>query len=154
MSAVDALGTSLTTRAQFTMCMWPGMSPMDANAQVMEIRQVTDCASLHDTIHKDGAVSLPSGRRLLLDLVGYRELMQEEIKHMDVADDQVSQLPLSWVPTTEMLADELTKKSSGDGLRTIMGQARARLREECPDEKLIQADSSTAFWTVFWRKLV
>jgi len=37
---------------------------------------------------------------LLLDVVGYRELLQEEIEHLTVADDQRSQLPLSWVPTT------------------------------------------------------
>eukprot|EP00919_Chromeraceae_sp_WS-2016_P063356 GHVR01149767.1.p1 GENE.GHVR01149767.1~~GHVR01149767.1.p1 ORF type:complete len:312 (-),score=42.04 GHVR01149767.1:210-1145(-) len=69
MTAVDALGTSLTTRAA---CVWPDVTPADVDAQLMEIQQVTDCASLYDAIHKDGTVSLPPERRLLLDLVGYR----------------------------------------------------------------------------------
>ena len=73
---------------------------------------------------------------------------------INVGDDQASQLPLSWVPTDQMLADELTKRSSGDALRHIMLSACARLRESSPDAQAGEQDGSNAFWTVFWRRLL
>ena len=101
---------------------------------MLPLRLVTDCASLYDTIHEDGASKLPAEKRLVMDLVSLREGLQDEIAHVAVADDQVSQLPFSWVPTTEQLTNELTKKSDGGQLRRIMNRTTLTLKEQIPLE--------------------
>ena len=60
----------------------------------MRVPQITwtDCKSLHDMLHKDGA--MPTERRVALDVYDIRQYLDE--------DD------LECVPTTAMLADPLT----------------------------------------------
>ena len=60
----------------------------------------TDCNSLYDLCRKHG--SLPTERRVALDLLDVREGLEE-------FGDQVR-----WVPTTHMLSDALTKHMSSD----------------------------------------
>eukprot|EP00959_Pyramimonas_sp_CCMP1952_P373857 7829452-Pyramimonas_sp.AAC.1 len=92
MSTVDAVGCAQITRCVF------------ASLEIPDAHPVTDCASLCDAIHKDGYSKLPSERRLLLDLVGLKESLEEEISNEFVTDDQRSQLPLFWVPTDQQEA--------------------------------------------------
>ena len=105
MSAVDALGCAQITRCVFASLEIPDAHPEDIPPSLLPLAQVTDCASLYDTMHKDGYSKLPSERRLLLDLVGLKESLEEEINNEFVADDQRSQLPLFWVPTDQQLGD-------------------------------------------------
>ena len=80
MSAVDAFGAAMVLRASLLSLTHPGVDVANVDPRLCLIRAVTDCASLYDTIRKDGAVKLPSERRLVLDLIGLRELMEEEIQ--------------------------------------------------------------------------
>ena len=60
MSAVDALGAAITLRASILAVTAMGSDLTDPDPRLCPIRCVTDCASLFDTIHRDGAVKLPS----------------------------------------------------------------------------------------------
>jgi hypothetical protein len=66
----------------------------------------TDCNSLYDVCRKHG--SLPSERRVALDLLDLREGLEE-------FGDQVR-----WIPTTHMLADALTKHMPPDLILKVM----------------------------------
>ncbi|CAK0864559.1 unnamed protein product, partial [Prorocentrum cordatum] len=77
MSAVDALGCAQITRCVFASLEIPDAHPEDIPPSLSPLAQVTDCASLCDTMHRDGYSKLPSERRLLLDLVGLKESLEE-----------------------------------------------------------------------------
>ena len=74
MSGVDALGCAQISRAIYASMELPAVSFEDIPPELLPLAQVTDCASLYDTMHKDGFSRLPSERRLLLDLVSLREM--------------------------------------------------------------------------------
>eukprot|EP00959_Pyramimonas_sp_CCMP1952_P461149 9481119-Pyramimonas_sp.AAC.1 len=61
------------------------------------------------TVHRDGAVKLPSERRLVFNVTGYRELVEAEL-YDETAAANISRLPLSWCPTQHVLADVPTKR--------------------------------------------
>eukprot|EP00959_Pyramimonas_sp_CCMP1952_P000532 10162-Pyramimonas_sp.AAC.1 len=79
-------------------------------------------------MHKEGYSKLPSERRLLLDLVGLKKSLEEEIRKEFVADDQRSQLPLFWVPTDQQLGDQRTKRSDGSAVRAVPRDTRLALQ--------------------------
>ena len=141
MSGVDALGCAQISRAIFASLEFPSVSPQDISPELLPLAQVTDCASLYDTMHKDGFSRLPSERRLLLDLVGLREMLEEEIQARCVADDARSQLPLYWVPTQEQLGDQFTKRSDGSAIRSVLKGARLSLVFQEPDEATRAAEA-------------
>eukprot|EP00959_Pyramimonas_sp_CCMP1952_P007153 149721-Pyramimonas_sp.AAC.1 len=64
MSAVDALGAAIVMRASVLNIIYPNMTIDDIYPSLSPIQCVTDCASLYDTIHREGAVKLPAERRL------------------------------------------------------------------------------------------
>ena len=68
----------------------------------------TDCNSLYDVCRNHG--SLPSERRVALDLLDVRENLEE-------FGDQVR-----WIPTTHMLADALTKRMQPDLILKVMNE--------------------------------
>ncbi|CAK0887145.1 unnamed protein product [Prorocentrum cordatum] len=86
--------------------------------------------SLYDTMHKDGYSKLPSERRLLLDRMGLKESLEEEVSNEFVADDQRSQLPLFWVPTDQQLGDQFTKRSDGSAIRAVLRDTRLALQHQ------------------------
>ncbi|CAK0840847.1 unnamed protein product [Prorocentrum cordatum] len=96
---------------------------------------VTDCASWYETMHKDGYSKLPSERRLLLDLVGLKESLEEEVSNEFVADDHRSQLPLFWVPTDQQLGDQFTKRSDGSAIRAALRDTRLALQHQEPTDQ-------------------
>ena len=152
MSAVDALGSTQLLRAFLAQVFLPAAFLSQLCEPVFPLRLVTDCANIYDKIHKDGASKLPAEKRLVMDLVSLREGLQDEIAHVAVADDQVSQLPFSWVPTTEQLADELTKKSDGGQLRRIMNRTTLTLKEQIPLENDLEKRLPEAVHWVWWHK--
>ncbi|CAK0869680.1 unnamed protein product [Prorocentrum cordatum] len=126
--------------AQITRCVVasleiPDAHPEDIPPSLLPVAQVTDCASLYDTMHKDGYSKLPSERRLLLDLVGLKESLEEEVSNEFVADDQRSQLPLFWVPTDQQLGDQFTKRSDGSAIRAVLRDTRLALQHQEPTDQ-------------------
>ncbi|CAK0891483.1 unnamed protein product [Prorocentrum cordatum] len=135
MSAVDALGCAQITRCGFASLEIPDAHPEDIPPSLLPLAQVTDCASLCDTMHKDGYSKPPSKRRLLLDLVGLKESLEEEVSNEFVADDQRSQLPLFWVPTDQQLGDQFTKRSDGSAIRAALRDTRLALQHQEPTDQ-------------------
>ncbi|CAK0807406.1 unnamed protein product, partial [Prorocentrum cordatum] len=135
MSAVDDLGCAQITRCVFASLEIPDAHPEDIPPSLLPLVQVTDCASLYDTMHKDGYSKLPSERRLLLDLVGLKESLEEEVSNEFVADDQRGQLPLFWVPTDQQLGDQFTKRSDGSAIRAVLRDTRLALQHQEPTDQ-------------------
>ncbi|CAK0900905.1 unnamed protein product [Prorocentrum cordatum] len=134
-SAVDALGCAQITRCVFASLEIPDAHPEDIPPSLLPLAQVTDCASLYDTMRKDGYSKLPSERRLLLDLVGLKESLEEEVSNEFVADDQRSQLSLFWVPTDQQLGDQFTKRSDGSAIRAVLRDTRLALQHQEPTDQ-------------------
>ena len=151
MSAVDALGAAQVLRATLVWSLFPGSAASDPDPQLCPIRCVTDCASLYDTIHREGSVKLPAERRLVLDLIGFREGLAEEIAHLVIGVAEASKLPLSWVPTAEQLGDGLTKRSTGERLRTALSSGRVAIREQEPTPDMME--SFLTAWIGVWSRV-
>ena len=82
-----------------------------------EIRFLSDCKSLYDTLTKDGIPRPPSCKRLAIDLAAIR-------------DDLKSLGRLAWVPTTAQLADHLTKPlKAGDWWNILKGGLMLTFKE-------------------------
>ena len=95
------------------------MDLQDIDPQLCPIIGMTDCRSVFDTVHREGALKLPSERRLALDVAALREMVNA--KAPETNKRSLFGLPFRWVPTAQLLADSLTKLMSGDKLRqTIM----------------------------------
>ena len=89
----------------------------------------------------------------MLDLVALREMLQEEIEHIEVADDETSRLPLSWVPTAQQLADELTKRTDGQALRKLLDTCILQLTGSEPTEADRSSEETTLLsWWQRWRR--
>ena len=65
------------------------------------VRFYSDCKSLYDHLHKEGAPRTPSDKRLAIDLAALRQSLHSERRD--------TRLPLHWLPTHRQLADVLTK---------------------------------------------
>ncbi|CAK0847915.1 unnamed protein product [Prorocentrum cordatum] len=135
MSAVDALGCAQIARCVFASLEIPDAHPEDIPPSLLPLAHFTDCASLCDTMHKDDYSKLPSERRLLLDLVGLKQSLEEEVSNEFVADDQRSQLPLFWVPTDQQLGDQFTKRSDGSAIRAVLRDTRLALQHQEPTDQ-------------------
>ncbi|CAK0841380.1 unnamed protein product, partial [Prorocentrum cordatum] len=135
MSAVDALGCAQITRCVFASLEIPDAHPEDIPPSLLPLARVTDCASLCDTMHKEGHSKLPSERRLLLDLVGLKESLEEEVSNEFVAHDQRSQLALFWVPTDRQLGDQFTKRSDGSAIRAVLRDTRLAFQHQEPTDQ-------------------
>eukprot|EP00969_Alexandrium_andersonii_P105022 4633947-Alexandrium_andersonii.AAC.1 len=82
---------------------------------------VTDCKSLHDTVHKEGCAMVPTEKRPALDLAALRQMYHEECTGHDAAEVLAAgTYPLVWVPTAEMAADPMTKPMGACYLRGIL----------------------------------
>ena len=79
---------------------------------------MTDCRSLYDTMHREGAAKAPSEKRLCVDLAALRQMYEHEVTDSDPL--KVGTVPLVWVPTAEMLADPMTKVMKADALREVL----------------------------------
>ena len=87
---------------------------------------ITDCKSLYDHIHREGAPKAPADKRLAIDLAALRQVLSHEgrlqwEKQYGMAPDALvtperpCRPPLHWLPTGEQLADILTKFMRADG---------------------------------------
>eukprot|EP00971_Amphidinium_carterae_P228328 4528886-Amphidinium_carterae.1 len=94
-----------------------------ANARNLDLTVValTDCRSLYDTLIKDGAPTLPQGKRLAIDLAALSDLLEEHgwnVKGM-----------YRKVPTDSQLADHFTKVKPPEQLRKILDRIPANSSE-------------------------
>ncbi|CAK0837883.1 unnamed protein product, partial [Prorocentrum cordatum] len=135
MSAVDALGCAQITRCVSASLEIPDAHLEDIPPSLLPLAQVTDCATLYDTMHKDGYPKLSSERRLLLDLVALKESLEEERSNEFVADDQRSQLPLFWVPTGQQLGDQFTQRSDSSAIGAVLRDTRLALQRQEPTDQ-------------------
>lgn len=77
MSAVDAVGAAVVLRAPLMAFLAPELDTTEVDPRIFPIESIMSCASLHHTIHREEALRLPARRRLVLDLVGLKEMLQE-----------------------------------------------------------------------------
>lgn len=100
--------------------------------KVMPLVSITDCKSVYDNVHRIGSPKTPSEKRLIVDVIALKKMVQAE------QDYWGNILPtgqaLRWVPTTSQMADVLTKvvvniKSWWQSIRIL------RLPFECKSNK-------------------
>lgn len=86
---------------------------------------ITDCKSLYDHVHREGAPKASADKRLAIDLAALRQILaregrfQWEAQHGTSSQDLATperpcRPPLHWLPTGEQLADILTKFMRAD----------------------------------------
>ena len=79
----------------------------DEARKVMPLVSITDCKSVYDNVHRIGSPKTPSEKRLIVDVVALKKMVQAEQDYWGTT------LPrgqaLRWVPTTSQMADVLTK---------------------------------------------
>ena len=92
--------------------------------EYMPLHLVTDCRSLYDHVHREGVPRAPSEKRLAIDLAGLRQGLMMEARHqwkkkhplLERPSPQAPlKPPLHWVPTSDQLADLLTKQLKSNG---------------------------------------
>jgi hypothetical protein len=126
MSCAEGLGAALALRAMWTEIAYPRQDLRKQEiARTIPISAVTDCTSLYDNIHRDGAFKAPSEKRLIMDLAAIREMLGQECPVLRLPGRAETgkpreSLPLLWIPTQHMLADALTKPMSGEKLRAAV----------------------------------
>ena len=90
----------------------------------MELHLVTDCRSLYDHVHREGVPRTPTEKRLAIDLAGLRQGLITEARHqwskkhpsLDRPTPQAPlKAPMHWLPTSDQLADLLTKNLKPNG---------------------------------------
>ena len=89
----------------------------------VELHLLTDCKSVYDHVHREGTPKVPSDKRLAVDLASIRQALIQEARvqwgrrhgdHAEHSPDRPCRPPPHWVPTTEQLADFLTKAMKCD----------------------------------------
>ena len=104
---MSALVDALAFRSLLAGALRPGDVGEGKARQLLPIVALTDCKSVYDAVHRVGGPRAPSEKRLVVDLVGLRQMIHAE-------QDAWSHEPglekaIRWVPTEFQLADALTK---------------------------------------------
>ena len=73
----------------------------------MPLVSITDCKSVYDNIHRLGSPKTPSEKRLILNVIALRKMVQEEQDFW--GPELLLGRALRWVPTDFQMADVLTK---------------------------------------------
>ena len=94
-------------------------------------------------------MKLPSERRLVLDLIGLRAMLRDEVCEPEGAAER-SKLPLSWVPTAHMEADGLTKRMDNKSLRDALGRGTLTIKEQAPAEDVLNQINEG--WLTSWSR--
>ena len=91
-------------------------------SEFLPLKSATDCKSLFDMLTKEGAPSTATEKRTAIDLAALISVGEE-------FDDEDPRKTFFWIPTTEMIADHLTKKKPYHQLRELLNQGWLRLKE-------------------------
>lgn len=131
MSAIDAVDAAVVMRASLMSFLAPELDPTSVDPQICSNRCGMDCASLHYTIHKEGAIRLPAENRPVLDPIGVKDMLPDETQDETIAAGR-SNLPLAWCPTGSMLVDVPPKRMDGTKLRGSMWGHVAVMEQNSP----------------------
>ncbi len=118
MSCAEGMEAAIAWRGYLVELLYPNVDLRDIDTNLLPILTVTDCRSLYDTMHREGAAKAPSEKRLCVDLAALRQMYEHEVTDGDPL--KVGTVPLVWVPTAEMLADPMTKVMKADALREVL----------------------------------
>ena len=75
--------------------------------KVMPLVSITDCKSVYDNVHRIGSPKAPSEKRLIVDVIALKKMVQAEQAYW--GNMLPTGMALRWVPTTSQMADVLTK---------------------------------------------
>ena len=125
MSCAEALEAAKALRGHVREILHPAVDLRGIEANMLPMLAVTDCKSVFDTMHRDGAPKAPAEKRLILDLAAVRQMLAEDTLEHSALKARTS--PLRWVPTEHMLADSLTKIMDGKYLMQVLAEGKLRL---------------------------
>eukprot|EP00438_Fugacium_kawagutii_P025852 Skav231407 [mRNA] locus=scaffold4039:44689:52020:- [translate_table: standard] len=123
MACAEALESALFLRSLFVSMATLELVPDFDGGKHHQLHLVTDCRSLYDHIHKEGVPRAPSEKRLAIDIAGIRQALNREAEHQwrqlhgDAArptPEKPLKPPIHWLPTSDQLADVLTKRLKCD----------------------------------------
>jgi hypothetical protein len=125
MSCAEAMEAATALRGHLLEILHDDLDLRDIDPKLLPIVSVTDCKSLYDTVHKDGATKAPAEKRLILDLAALREMYKKEQQSAEPL--LAGTMPLRWIPTAYMLADPLTKVMESEAMRQSMTTGWVRI---------------------------
>ena len=107
----------------------------DEAGQFIPLRLITDCRSLYDHVHREGAPKAPSEKRLAINLAGVRQALTVEANRQwrqkfgagTPTPERPARPPLHWLPTGEQLADLLTKSPPWHAKAAVQAERAGRL---------------------------
>eukprot|EP00438_Fugacium_kawagutii_P013250 Skav234490 [mRNA] locus=scaffold3731:121116:128177:+ [translate_table: standard] len=120
MACSDAIESGIFLRGLLVSMMKGYLVPEGLAGKYVDFHCITDCKSLYDHTHREGAPKAPADKRLSIDLAAIRQVLAREGRHQwekmhnKTENDLVTpelpcRPPLHWLPTGEQLADILTK---------------------------------------------
>ena len=127
MSCGEGLESALYLRSLLIGMITGEAANEETAAWYVPIHLFTDCRSLFDHVHREGAPKAPSEKRLAIDLAALRQTLMREAKiqwlqkHGPDAtltpEKPLRPPPLHWVPTEDQLADMMTKAMKAEAWR-------------------------------------
>ncbi|OLQ11910.1 Phthiocerol synthesis polyketide synthase type I PpsA [Symbiodinium microadriaticum] len=141
MSCGEGLESALYLRSLLIGMITGEAANEETAAWYVPIHLFTDCRSLYDHVHREGAPKAPSEKRLAIDLAALRQTLMREAKvqwlqkhgpEVTLTPERPLRPPLHWVPTEDQLADMMTKAMRPDAWRSnswlLDGRPQAELR--------------------------
>ena len=125
MACSDAVECGIYLRGLLVSMKTGYLVPEKECGRYIDFHCITDCKSLYDHIHREGAPKAPADKRLAIDLAALRQVLFHEGRlqwekqyHMPpdalATPERPCRPPLHWLPTGEQLADILTKLMRAD----------------------------------------
>ncbi|CAE7612538.1 RE1 [Symbiodinium sp. CCMP2592] len=118
MSCGEGLESALYLRSLLVGMITGKPATEEAAAWHVPIHLFTDCRSLYDHVHREGAPKAPTEKRLAIDLAAIRQTLMREAKiqwcqryghEVALTPERPLRPPLHWVPTEDQLSDMMTK---------------------------------------------
>ena len=101
MSCVEGLENAQYIRALFASLLQGKLVKLEEARGTFDLLCLTDCKSLTEHLHRTGVPRVPTDRRLAIDLAALRQELRAERRQ--------GRYPITWIPTSNQLADPLTK---------------------------------------------
>ncbi|CAE7629272.1 RE2, partial [Symbiodinium sp. KB8] len=126
MSCGEGLESALYLRSLLIGMITGEAANEETAAWYVPIHLFTDCRSLFDHVHREGAPKAPSEKRLAIDLAALRQTLMREAKiqwlqkhgpDATLTPEKPLRPPLHWVPTEDQLADMMTKTMKAEAWR-------------------------------------
>ena len=118
MSHAEGMEAVTAWRSYLVELLYTNVELRDIDVNPLLILSVTDCRSLYEIMHREGAAEAHSEKRLCVDLAALRQMHEHEV--IDSSPLKVGTDLSVWVPTAEMLADPMTKVMKVGALRKVL----------------------------------